>query len=202
MARPAEFDRNEVLDKAMEVFWRTGFTATSVTDLVKATNLKPGSLYGAFNSKRGLFVEVIDNYANRSLHRINQCMNEAESPLQGIYGFFMRMSREIECDQIGKGCLMVNTLLELATEDEEIRVQVTGYLARIEARLREALESAKTAGEIAADADCYSLAKLLMTGIWGLRVLSTTRPEPGIYSNLMSHLLTTIPCTNTKMSLN
>lgn len=196
MARPAEFDRNEVLDKAMEVFWRTGFTATSVTDLVKATNLKPGSLYGAFNSKRGLFVEVIDNYANRSLHRINQCMNEADSPLEGIYSFFMRMSREIECDQIGKGCLMVNTLLELATEDEEIRTQVTGYLAR----LREALESAQAQGEIAADADCYSIAKLLMTGIWGLRVLSTTRPEPGIYSNLMSYLLTTIPRTNPQLS--
>jgi TetR/AcrR family transcriptional repressor of nem operon len=61
MARPAEFDRNDVLNKAMDVFWRTGYTATSVSDLVHATNLKPGSLYAAFNSKRGLFLEVIDN---------------------------------------------------------------------------------------------------------------------------------------------
>ncbi len=193
MARPAEFDRSEVLNKAMEVFWRTGYNATSVTDLVQATDLKPGSLYGAFNSKRGLFLEVIDNYANRSLTRITQCIDESESAINAIHIFFKRITNEIECDKIGKGCLMVNTLLELATEDDEIRIRVTEYLGRIEEKLLITLELAKKNGELQPDADCVSLSKLLMTGIWGLRVLSTTRPDPSSYSGIIHYLLSALP---------
>ncbi len=193
MARPAEFDRADVLNKAMDVFWRTGYNATSVTDLVQATDLKPGSLYGAFNSKRGLFLEVIDNYANRSLARITQCMEESDSAINAIHIFFQRLANDIECDKIGKGCLMVNTLLELATEDDEIRVRVTEYLGRIEEKLLITLELAKDKGELQADADCKSLAKLLMTGIWGLRVLSTTRPDPSTYPGIVHYLLAALP---------
>ncbi|BBB30530.1 TetR/AcrR family transcriptional regulator [Neptunomonas japonica] len=192
MARPAEFDRSEVLNKAMEVFWRTGYNATSVTDLVHATSLKPGSLYGAFNSKRGLFLEVIDNYANRSLTRISECMEQSDSAIDAIAHFFSRICKEIECDEIGRGCLMVNTLLELATEDDDIRIKITEYLNRIEHYFYLSLENARLQGEIKSDTDCDSLAKMLMTGIWGLRVMSTTRPDPVIYTGIIGHLLASL----------
>ena len=192
MARPAEFDRNDVLNKAMDVFGRTGYNATSITDLVHATNLKPGSIYGAFNSKRGLFLEVIDNYANRSLARINECMEQPDSAIDTITRFFSRMCNELECDKIGKGCLMVNTLLELATEDEDICVKITEYLNRIEHCFYLSLENARLQGELKPDTDADGLAKMLMTGIWGLRVMSTTRPDPIIYSGIISHLLASL----------
>lgn len=192
MARPAEFDRSEVLNKAMEIFWRTGYIATSVTDLVHATNLKPGSLYGAFNSKRGLFLEVIDNYANRSLTRISECMEQSDSAIDAVAHFFSCMCKELENDELGKGCLMINTLLELATEDDDIRIKVTEYLNRIEHHFYVALENARLNGEIKPDTDCNSLAKMLMTGIWGLRVMSTTRPDPAIYSGIVVHLLSSL----------
>lgn len=193
MARPAEFDRKEVLDKAMKVFWRTGYTATSVNDLVNATNLKPGSIYGAFNSKRGLFLEVIDAYANNSLTRIQRCMEQRDSAVEAIHLFFSRMTEEVSCDTIGKGCLMINTLLELATEDDEVRERVTQYLGQIEHHLYLTLEKGRLNGELQSDTDTESLAKMLMTGIWGLRVLSTTRPDPSVYSGVVSHLLSAIP---------
>ena len=192
MARPAEFDRNDVLNKAMDVFGRTGYNATSITDLVHATNLKPGSIYGAFNSKRGLFLEVIDNYANRSLARISECMEQSDSANDAITRFFSRMCNELECDKIGKGCLMVNTLLELATEDEDICVKITEYLNRIEHCFYLSLENARLQGELKPDTDSDGLAKMLMTGIWGLRVMSTTRPDPIIYSGIISHLLASL----------
>ncbi|WP_372739399.1 TetR/AcrR family transcriptional regulator [Neptunomonas sp.] len=194
MARPAEFDRSEVLIKAMDVFWRTGYTATSVTDLVNATHLKPGSLYGAFKSKRGLFLEVIDIYANRSLTRISECMeqSDSDSSIDAISNFFLRFCQDIECDKIGKGCLMVNTMLELATEDDEIREKITQYLNRIEHCFYISLENSRLKGDLKTDTDCDSLAKMLMTGIWGLRVMSTTRPDPMIYSGIVSHLLSSL----------
>lgn len=192
MARPAEFDRLDVLQKAMEVFWRTGFTGTSVTDLVKATNLKPGSLYGAFHSKRGLFMEVIDTYADCSLRRVETCLDESETPISAIHTFFSRFGTDISQDEIGRGCLMVNTMLELATEDDEIRDKITGYLSTVEKMFAETLTQAQESGELASDKNPESIAKFLMTGIWGMLVLSSTRPEPSVYQDVIDNMLSTL----------
>ena len=189
MARPAEFVREEVLDKAMEVFWRTGYSGTSVTDLVKATSLKPGSLYGAFSSKRGLFMEVIDTYTNRGLKNVKSCLGSTDNPLDAIHLFFDHFCTDLAGDEIGKGCFVINTLLELATEDDEIRIRITDYLNSIESEFASTLEKARAAGQISADKDPASLAKFLMTGIWGMRVMSSTRPDAKAYSEVASHLL-------------
>lgn len=193
MARPAEFDRNEVLDKAMDVFWRTGFNATSISDLVTATNLKPGSLYSAFQSKRGLFIEVIDTYATRRVHAAQQIIANSSDPLTAIYDFFERLKTDVCKDDIGRGCLMVNTMLELATEDDEIRERVTSYLLEIELEFANALHKAKSMGIIQKSADPEQIARFLMTNIWGLRVLSSTRPDKRSYNQVVDYLLSTLP---------
>ncbi len=62
MARPREFDRDQVVDRAVEVFWRQGFEATSIQDLVEATGLNRGSLYNTFGDKAGLFEAALERY--------------------------------------------------------------------------------------------------------------------------------------------
>lgn len=193
MARPAEYEREDVINKAMEVFWRTGYTATSVSDLVNATDLKPGSIYAAFSSKRGLFLEVVDTYANRSQQRIKDCLASSDSPLEGITAFFHRMGKEIACDDSGKGCLLVNSLLELSNEDDEIHQKVSEYLGKVEERLYLSLKKAVNCGELEPDTNCEALSKSLMASIWGLRVLSTTRPAPTVYSDIINYQLASLP---------
>jgi len=193
MARPAEFVRRDVLEKAMDVFWRTGFTGTSVTDLVKATNLKPGSLYGAFQSKRGLFMEVIDTYAQNSLTRVASCLLNNESPIAAIHDFFTRFGADISQDEIGRGCLMVNTMLELATEDDEIREKISNYLNQIEKMFSDTLTRAQEMGELDANACPETLAKFLMTNIWGMRVMSSKRPEAQAYTRVIETMLSALP---------
>lgn len=196
MARPAEFDRTDVLEKAMNVFWRTGYSATSVTDLVNATKLKPGSLYGAFQSKRGLFLEVIDTYAARSLNRVSSVMEDAETPLKGIEQFFKCFCDDLANDRLGKGCLMVNTMLELATEDDEIRERVGGYLSQVETYFTNALTQAQEQGLLDKQQSPEDLATYLMTNIWGLRVLSSKRPDQSKYDAVIANMLKAIhsPC--------
>jgi len=196
MARPAEFDRSDVLEKAMNVFWRTGYSATSVTDLVNATKLKPGSLYGAFQSKRGLFLEVIDTYAARSLNRVSSVMEDAETPLKGIEQFFKCFCDDLVNDRLGKGCLMVNTMLELATEDEEIRERVGGYLSQVETYFTNALAQAQEQGLLDKQQSPEDLATYLMTNIWGLRVLSSKRPDQSKYDAVITNMLKALhsPC--------
>ena len=62
MARTIEFDRNEVLENAMNTFWKNGYSMTSVPDLVSATKLNPGSIYSSFKSKEGLFLETLKSH--------------------------------------------------------------------------------------------------------------------------------------------
>ncbi|EAR62259.1 TetR/AcrR family transcriptional regulator [Neptuniibacter caesariensis] len=189
MARPAEFDRTDVLEKAMEVFWRTGYNATSITDLVNATKLKPGSLYGAFQSKRGLFLEVIDTYAERSINRAEVAFSNAASPLEGIERFFQLFCNDLSNDEIGRGCLMVNTMLELATEDDEIRERVSGYLNQVEDYFIKAITQAQSEGSLNSNQAPEDLATYLMTNIWGLRVLSSKRPDRKQYDAVITNIL-------------
>ena len=189
MARPAEFDRDEVLERAMDLFWKTGYTATSVTDLVKVTNLKPGSLYGAFNNKRDLFLACIEVYTQRSLALISDIFEQAETPLKGIESFFDFLCHDLETDEIGKSCLLVNTILELSSEDEEIRSIGAQYLDEIEKLFLAELTKAQQLGEIDKEMDISDITTYLMSSIWGLRVLSCKRPDKSKYRAVIQNTL-------------
>ena len=81
MARPIEYDRDKVLDKAMQTFWEQGYCATSMSTLVETTDLKPGSLYAAFESKEGLFLATLDRYGARSAEKLRAHLDGRQDPL-------------------------------------------------------------------------------------------------------------------------
>lgn len=174
MARPIEFDRDSVLDKATNTFWKNGYFATSITDLVKATRLKPGSLYAAFDSKEGLLLATIDCYGQRSLDKVRRYLSEAKTPLEGIR-FYLEQLATI--DKRRCGCFMVNTILEVAPHNDKVRERVGLYLDQIEASFLQALKTAKKKGTLSEDKDPKSLAKYLMVTIWGIRVLQKLSPD-------------------------
>ena len=173
MARPVSFDREQVLGRATEAFWEHGYCATSVSDLVEATRLKPGSLYAAFESKQGLFLAVLDHYAQQTLARLRHCLDDADDPLQGIERFFNGLAGD-RADSRRRGCLLVNSVLEVGRIDPEVQSRVNAHLGDIESALRAALEQARADGLLARDKSPAILAKYLMTTIWGLRVLGST----------------------------
>ena len=172
MARPASFDREQVMDKATAVFWEHGYGATSISQLVEATQLKPGSLYAAFDSKQGLFLAALDFYAAQSLKRLRDILAEAADPLEGIHRFFGHLVPDGGDGKPGRGCLLVNTVLEVGRHDAEVQARVKAHLEEIEGVFRVALEEAQVQGLLAAGKSPQSLARFLMTTIWGLRVLS------------------------------
>ena len=179
MARPAQFDRDTILDKAMQAFWDQGYCATSMATLVETTELKPGSLYAAFESKLGLFLATLDHYGERSVKKLRFRLSEAESPLQAIDAYFDRLADDIEKPQGKTSCLLVNTVLELSRRDAEIRKRINRHFDHIESAFVDALQRACTLGELDASTDCDALATFLMSNIWGLRVLAGTGPDPG-----------------------
>jgi len=189
MARPAEFDRSEVLEKAMKAFWDHGYCATSMADLVAATALQPGSLYAAFRSKEDLFLATLDHYGAQSVARVEQALAQASSPLEGVRAYFRQLAAEAASPRAKRGCLLVNTVLELARQNKAVQKRVNRHLDAIEGLFRRALESAQASGELAPDKDVRSLAALLISNIWGMRVLAGTAPTPARAKSIVKQLL-------------
>ncbi len=179
MARPAQYDRETILDKAMQTFWEQGYCATSMATLVETTDLKPGSLYAAFESKQGLFLATLDHYGARSAETLRLHLNGAESPLEAIDAYFDRLADDIEKKRGKTSCFLVNTVLELSQRDAQIRKRINRHFADIQSAFVEALQAACAKGELDADTDCDALAGFLMNNIWGLRVLAGTKPASG-----------------------
>lgn len=173
MARTIEFNREHVLESAMHTFWQKGYSQTSIPNLVSATKLNPGSIYAAFDSKEGLFLESMEFYGNRSLANLKNYINDAETPATGIENFFRALIAKTE-DKNDMGCLVVNTLLEMSSHNATIQAHANKHLNAIETELCKALEKAKAADELIPHVEPTTLAKYLMVNIWGLRVLAKT----------------------------
>lgn len=173
MARTVEFNRDEVLQNAMNTFWQKGYSMTSIPNLVSATQLNPGSIYAAFDSKEGLFLETLELYGKRSLATLQQFIAEADSPLIGIENFFHALINKTN-DENKNGCLLVNTILEMSSHNASIQAQANMQLKTVETELFTALEKSQNLGELSAQANPKTLAKYLMVNIWGLRVMAKT----------------------------
>lgn len=178
MARPRSFEREEVVEKALGVFWRQGYQATSVQDLVEATGLNRGSLYDTFGDKHGLFLETVNYYrANVSAQRLARL--EAPGPLrERVAGFFQGIIDFAQGEGRLLGCLMTNSTVELAPHDRDARLAVAANMGAMEAAFRRVLTRAKKNGELAGDKSPADLARFFTATANGLNVMAKTAPEP------------------------
>ncbi|NOR51809.1 MAG: TetR family transcriptional regulator [Gammaproteobacteria bacterium] len=189
MTRPREFDTNQVLHNAMLLFWRKGFNKTSVRDLTEATQLNPGSLYGTFENKRTLFLKSLENYSNELKQSVDLILRSNEPPLIRIKKFFEFLIRTTSEDPQSRGCLLINTLLEIPIDDKEIIQQASQGLNYVENSFVDLLQEARQQGELDSNADPAALAKLLLTGIFGMRVYAKMQAAPETLQGIVKTLL-------------
>jgi len=192
MPRPAQFKREDVLEKAMNTFWDQGYFATGISDLLKVTGLNPGSLYGAFKSKENLYLAALDLYAERSVARIEKALDEEDSPLEGIRNYFLHLAKQAAGSEAKRSCLLVNTVLELARMNPQIEQRVNKHFQRIEDLFRRALKRAQANGELSTNKDPKAMAAFLVTSVWGLRVLGGTSPGPRRAMTVVNQVLTVL----------
>jgi TetR/AcrR family transcriptional repressor of nem operon len=125
MARPKAFDPEEVLARATALFWRKGYEATSVADLVEALGINRGSLYGTFKDKRALFLAALERYDEREIgatvRHLRNTLGPGRERIQSLFDNFIRAVEE-RGDR--RGCLVCNTAVELAAVDPEIEQAV------------------------------------------------------------------------------
>lgn len=173
MARPREFDIDHAVDQAMELFWRQGFEATSLHDLLGELGIGKGSLYAAFGSKEQLYARSLERYCGRHAAGLIERLETAR-PLRAALHDVLRKLAEADLADPERGCLLVNAAVERSDHPGTVdRVAATMQL--IEAALVTALAQARTRGELGAGADPRELARFLTTFVQGLRVMGKAR---------------------------
>ncbi|WP_305857828.1 TetR/AcrR family transcriptional regulator [Balneatrix alpica] len=185
--RTPEFDREQVLRQAMEAFRAKGYAATTMQDLVQATGLHPGSIYCAFQNKRGLLEAAVDYYIQLRGEALEQLLSQT-SPLAGIAAFLQDVIAESQsCNSAS--CLLNKTLSELASQDEAMRERLCHFLKAYEQRLCQAVKAAQAAGEIDRTAAAEDLTRFLVVGVHGLRTYAYTHPSRAALEDVVQRLL-------------
>lgn len=166
------FETAEAIDAAMLVFWKKSYIGTSITDLTEAIGIKRGSLYNAFGSKEELFVEALLKYdAEHRRAGLIQIESNYE-PRQAIYTLFESLVSQSINDKDKKGCLLVNTALELATHSKEVSVIVRSGFQDIESFFERLIKLGQKQSEIPESVNPQETAKALLGFIISIRVLS------------------------------
>ena len=176
MGRPRQFDREQVVDRALELFSRHGFEATSIDDLVTSTGLGRQSLYNTFGDKRRLYREALRTYCQREDTRLSYVLDGDGPVLPRLRGVIEAIIETAVNDDAGQGCFAVNAGVECA-DDQASRVVEEQY-GRMAERFTDALMRARARGELAAGQDPRALARLLVLVVSGVRATRRAGVEP------------------------
>lgn len=171
MPRPRAYDATDVLDRATALFWRQGYAATSVQELVEATGLNRASMYAAYGDKHGLFLAALDHYLTR-IAAERMAPLEQDGPALAAIGAFLRGLIEASGSEPRLGCLLTNSLTECGPHDQAVTERLLHSLAQVEAALAATIRRGQAEGSIGATDSAEALAGLLLTMAQGLRVLS------------------------------
>ncbi|MEO1094981.1 MAG: TetR/AcrR family transcriptional regulator [Cyanobacteria bacterium J06638_28] len=179
MAGVKQFDQAQVLDQAMQVFWRRGYEATSIRDLTAATGLGRGSLYGAFGDKEGLFLAVIDHYAELVQGQLVKALQHPD-PQQAIAQMFAVMIEHMSDANTPSGCLNTNTSLECSGRSERINRKIAERLGQLESAIYEVLLRAQADGRLPSGLDIRAYARFFLAINQGIAVLNRAFADPSM----------------------
>lgn len=172
MARTKEFDPDAALQSALELFWRRGYEATSMADLVEHLGIGRASIYATFGNKHELYLKALERYSALQDPRLLAELSQPGPALPAVRAVVRRFGSEAASDDARlSGCFITNTAAELGPHDEAAARRVERSWEHIETLLHSALVRAQAQGELPQDRDPLALARMLLTLMQGLRVV-------------------------------
>ncbi|WP_394780043.1 TetR/AcrR family transcriptional regulator [Undibacterium sp.] len=169
MARKKEFNREDAVRKAMEVFWEKGFEAASTDDLLSGMGIGRQSMYDTFGDKRQLYLEALQHYVSDSISNLLQCMRTADSSLQALSNVLLQIATGSAAHQ-AKGCMGVSAVSEFGQADEDINRILASSGMLLESTLERVISDGQQKGEIRASLQPRLAAKFIATTLLGLKL--------------------------------
>ncbi|MES2602314.1 MAG: TetR/AcrR family transcriptional regulator [Pseudomonadota bacterium] len=175
MARPRTFDPDEILDIALEVFWRKGFRGTSLDDITAESGLAKPSLYAAFGDKNALFLKVLDRYHDRIIARAEKLLARGSSARDAISGWLESFLPYCSGSKGTRGCLSINNATEFPADQTDLLASVERYNSRLQELIRRRLETDRD--QFSKDFNPTAVAYYIMTLYNGLMVMARQAPS-------------------------
>lgn len=172
MPRVKLFDENEVLIKAMNLFWKQGYSATSVQDLVGHLGINRASIYDTFGDKNKLFKKSFEFYRKSSIEGLTVFFQSQQNVRDGFSKLFNIAIEEAILDKDRKGCFVVNITTELIPNDENLLEVLESNKRDIEKLFYEFLKKGKKSGQLKDGTDLKSISSLFYTLYSGIKVVS------------------------------
>ncbi|WP_329209457.1 TetR/AcrR family transcriptional regulator [Streptomyces sp. NBC_00683] len=191
MARTKEFDPDAALQSALELFWRRGYEATSIADLVEHLGIGRASIYATFGNKHELYLKAVDRYSEERDPLLLTELSQPGPALPAVRATVRRFASEAASpeDRLN-GCLITNTAAELAPHDPAAARRVEVSWEHFETLLQSALVRARAQGELPEDRDPRALARMLLVLLQGVRIVGKASSDPARVRDATEQALT------------
>jgi TetR/AcrR family transcriptional repressor of nem operon len=185
MARTKDFDENEVLCKAIQIFWHKGYNGTSMQDLVDGLGISRSSLYDTYTDKHTLFVKALESYQDTGAGKIQEIINNSGSAKATIKQLLEFVINELLGDKQQKGCFMVNAEVEVAPHDAEINDLVCKNDQQMEDAFYLVIKKGQDSGEIKKDQDARALSRFIFNTVKGIRVTAKSTSDRTVFDDII-----------------
>ena len=177
MARQCEFDSEQVLDKAMHLFWKKGYNATSMAELEKGMGINKFSIYNSFGNKHQLFLAVLNHYAEKKLGQMLDLLNASPRGLAAIERVLDLLETIVSESSEQAGCLMLSSGTELSLHDADVSNKVRRVNRYLEDAFYQALLDAQKKGEISAHLDLKDYSRFLVSLYQGMMTVAKNEQD-------------------------
>ncbi len=185
MARTKDFDENEVLAKAIQLFWYKGYNGTSMQDLVDSLGISRSSLYDTYTDKHTLFLKALESYQLAGAAKIQQIIDQGVSAKDTVKQLLQLSTGELLEDQQQRGCFMVNAEVEVAPHDQEVNKMVCQNDQQMEEAFYQVIQKGKDSGEIKNGQDARALARFIFNAVKGMRVTAKSTQDKTVFDDII-----------------
>ena len=185
MARTKDFDENEVLAKAIQLFWHKGYNATSMQDLVDALGISRSSLYDTYSDKHTLFLKALESYQKAGNASINEIIKQSTSAKETVIKLMELATNGLVSDKQQKGCFLVNAEVQVAPHGQEVNKLVCQNERQMETAFFQVIKKGQERGEIKNTQDALVLAKFIFNAVKGMQVTAKTSADATSFGNII-----------------
>ncbi|SDQ00819.1 transcriptional regulator, TetR family [Mucilaginibacter sp. OK268] len=185
MARTKEFDENEVLNKAVDLFWLKGYNGTSMQDLVDGLGISRSSLYDTYGDKHTLFIKALECYQCTASAKISQIAGSDLPAKEIIKQILEFIADELLGDYSRKGCFMVNAEVEVAPHDEVVKQMICRNDQQVEDIFYRVIKKGQENGEISKAQDTRAIARSISNTVKGMQVTAKSTTEKAVFDDII-----------------
>ena len=185
MARTKDFDENEVLAKAIQLFWYKGYNGTSMQDLVDGLGISRSSLYDTYGDKHALYIKALESYQDSSGIEMCNIINNTPSAKEAIKQLLEFITRNMLNDEQHKGCFMVNAGVEVAPHDAQVNDLLCKNEQQLEDVFYKAIKKGQESGEINTRQDAMALTRFISNTVKGIQVSAKSTTDKAFFDDII-----------------